>query len=132
MMAEQDTKKQANAIAVQKIQSDAQIKREELAQKDRQDAAKIELERMRARAELAKNVVSMGHDRGKQAADHVHKLHSQAQDHTHQARTAANSDLAKMFGGGGIGAGQAGQPAMIPGGTPAAPPPAQPEMAPAA
>jgi hypothetical protein len=133
MMAEQDTKKQANAIAAQKIQSDAQIKREELAQKDRQDAAKLELERMRAHAELAKNIVSMGHDRGKQAADHVHKMHTQAQDHAHQARTAQNSDLAKLFGNamGGAGGGSAQAGGGMSGGTPSAPSP-QPEMAPAA
>jgi hypothetical protein len=133
MMAEQDTKKQANVIAAQKIQSDAQIKREELAQKDRQDAAKIELERMRSRTELSKNVVSMGHDRGKQAADHVHNLHKQAQDHAHQARTAQNSDLAKLFGNAMSGAsgGQGGQSGEMPGGTPAAPP-TQPDMVPAA
>jgi hypothetical protein len=132
MMAEQDTKRQANAIAAQKIQSDAQIKREELAQKDRQDASKLELERMRSRTELAKNVVSMGHDRGKQAADHVHNLHKQAQDHAHQAQQAQNSDLAKLFGNAmsgasGVQGGQSG--GEMPGGTPSAAPPQQPEMA---
>jgi hypothetical protein len=89
-----------------------------------QDAAKLELEKMRARAEVAKTMMMTGHDRGKQAADHVHKLHTQAQDHAHEARTAQNSDLAKLFGnamGAGGGAGGAGQSEM-PGGTPAAQP----------
>jgi hypothetical protein len=133
MLGEQDVKRQANMIAAQKIQQDTQTKMAAIAQKDRSDASKIELEKMRSRTELAKNVVSMGHDRGKQAADHVHNLHKQAQDHAHQARTAQNSDLARLFGNSMSNAsgGQAGQGGGLPGGTPASPPP-QPEMVPAA
>jgi hypothetical protein len=131
MLGEQDVKRQANMISAQKIQEDSKVKMAQLAQKDRQDQAKLELERMRAHAEVAKNIMQTGHDRGKQAADHVHQLHTQSKDHAHQARTAQNSDLMKLFGGGGGGqsggqsgsAGKTGQPAM-PGGTPSA----QPEM----
>jgi hypothetical protein len=130
MLGDQDVKRQANMIAAQKNQDDNRVKIAQLAQKDRQDAAKLQLERMRAGAELARHAIDMGHDRGKQAADHVHKSHTQARDHAHEARTAANSDLAKLFGNamGSAGGGQ-GQGGGMPGATPSAP--SQSEMAPA-